>query len=39
MRVNEIIIKQELPDGVHEFPTTMGQDALLLSVPFWMNRF
>jgi hypothetical protein len=39
MNVDEIIVEQEAPDSVHELVTTMGQNALLLSVPFGMNLF
>jgi hypothetical protein len=37
--VNEIIVKQESPDCMHEIPMTMGQYSLLLSIPFGMDLF
>ena len=39
VNVDEMIVKQELPDYMHELPMTMGQYTLLLSVPFRMNLF
>ena len=37
--MHKVIVKKEFPDGVHQLPSTMSDDTLLLRLPASMDVF